>query len=236
MNKLLTSAAFLLVSAFSLAQESYTIKMNMKIEGLPPEYAGFGEQEIVSYSKGDKFKQEMTSMMGSQIISFDGKTHYALFEQMGEKSGFTATKEEMEADQKKDEGAKPKIEYTAEKKMIAGYECNKAIVTPQQKEKKEKAEPTIVWFTEKLKKPEMKVKSGRRGGMGPDLGDLKGMPLEIEMTSSQGGQNMKVMLTASEVSTGNIDDKEFTPSTEGYKLSTYKEFKEKMKAQEAKGQ
>jgi hypothetical protein len=236
MNKLITSAALLLVSAFAFAQESYTVKMNMKIEGLPPEYAGLGEQEMVSYMKGDKYKQEMTSMMGSQIMAFDGKMHYQLFEQMGEKSGFTATKEEMEADKKqKDESSKPKIEYTNEKKMIAGYECTKAIVTPApSKDKKEKMEPVTVWVTDKLKSPEPATK-GRRGGMGMDFGDLKGFPLEIAMNSNQGGQNMKIMIAASEVSTGNIDDKEFTPSTDGYKLSTYKEFKEKMKAQEAKG-
>jgi hypothetical protein len=236
MNKIITSVAFVLASAFAMAQESYTVKMNMKIEGLPPEYAGFGEQEMVSYTKGDKYKQEMTSMMGSNTTAFDGKKLVSISEQMGEKSGFYATKEELDAanKEKKDEN-KPKVEYTTDKKMIAGYECTKAILTYTSKDKKEKGEKVTVWSTEKLKRPEHGAKAGGRNRMGMDFGDLKGYPLEIEMNQSANGQDMKIMISATEVSTTNIDDSAFTVNTDGYKMITYKEYMDKIKAAQAKG-
>jgi hypothetical protein len=236
MKKILTSVALVLASVVAFGQESYTVKMNMKIEGLPPEYAGFGESEIVSYQKGDKFKSEVTSMMMSSTTSFDGKKLVSIQEAMGEKSGFYATKEELDAanKEKKDEG-KPKIEYTADKKMIAGYECSKALITPASKDKKEKPEVVTVWFTEKIKKPEHSKAGGRKSMQMMDFGDLKGYPLEFEWSSKANGQDMKFMCSTTEVSTGNIDDTAFNINTDGYKLLTYKEFTDKMKAAQAKG-
>jgi len=231
-KKIITSVALILTSAIAVAQESFTVKMNMKIEGLPAEYAGFGENEMVNYFKGDKYKMEMTSMMGSSITSFDGKKMVQLNEQMGDKSGFTATKEEMDATKEKSD-AKPKIEYTTDKKMIAGYECTKAILTTAGKDKKE--EKMNVWVTEKIKNPQPKGGSSGRKGMGMDLGDLKGYPLEIEMSQNNQGMEMKILITTSEVSTANIDDSAFNVSTDGYKIISYKEHQEKIKAMQAKG-
>jgi hypothetical protein len=231
-KKIITSVALILSAACAFAQDSYTVKMNMKIEGLPPEYAGLGEQEMVNYIKGDKYKSEMTSMMGSNVTSFDGKKLTSISEAMGEKSGYTATKEELEAANKSDKTeAKPKIEYTSEKKTIAGYECTKAIVTTTAgKDKKE--EKVNVWVTDKIKTPPHKNK-GR--GMSMDFGDLKGYPLEIEMNSNQGGMEMKILITTSEVSSGNIDDSAFNVNTDGYKMISYKENQEKIKTQMSKG-
>ncbi|MBA3682364.1 MAG: hypothetical protein H0W73_14570 [Bacteroidetes bacterium] len=227
MKKIITSAALILVSALAVAQDNYTVKMNMKIEGLPPEYAGFGEQEMVNYVKGEKYKNEISSMMLTSITAFDGKKLTSVTEQMGNKSGYTATKEELEAAEKTEKAeAKPKIEYTTEKKTIAGYECTKAILTSVDKNKKE--HKVTVWATEKIKH-EPKRKTGGKG-MSLDFGDLKGYPLEIEMNESQQGMDMKIMITASEVSTAAIDDSVFNVNTEGYKMMTYKEMEEKMKA------
>jgi len=227
MKKIITSAALIFVSAFAFGQDNYTVKMNVKVEGLPPEYASFGEQEMVTYVKGDKTRTEMTSMMGSNISVFDGKTLTSLNEAMGNKSGFTASKAELDANKEKDsKEPKPKVEYTTEKKTIAGYECTKAIVTSITKDKKEKK--TIVYVTEKIKMPETKAGGGRKGMMA-DFGDLKGYPLEIEMNESNQGMDMKILVTTTEVSTANIEDSMFSVSTDGYKMMTYSEFKEQQK-------
>lgn len=231
MKKIITSAALIFTCAFATAQDNYTVKMNMKIEGLPPEMAGFGEQETVTYIKGDKTKTEITSMMGSQIMLFDGKTHTFLTDAMGNKNGYTATKEEMEASSKNDKEVAPKIEYTTEKKTIAGYECTKAIVTSEGKDKKETK--IIVWVTDKIKHDITKNKKGDRGMM--NLGDIKGYPLEMEMKQSQQGMDMKIVISATDVSTKPVDDSVFKVSTDGYKMSTYKEFSEKMKSMKAGG-
>ncbi len=229
-KKIIASVAIILASACAFAQESYTVKMNMKIEGLPPEYAGFGEQEMVNYIKGDKYKTEMTSMMGSNTTAFDGKKLTQINEAMGEKSGYTATKEEIDAKKADKVETKPKVEYTTEKKMIAGYECTKAIVTSIGKDKKESK--INVWITEKIKNPQSKSKAR---GQSMDLGDLKGYPLEIAMSQNQGGMEMKILITSTEVLTSNIEDTVFNVNTEGYKMLTYKEHQEKIEAQALKG-
>lgn len=229
MKKIITSAALVLVSAIGFAQDNFTVKMNMKIEGLPPEYAGFGEQEIVNYVKGEKYKNEITSMMLTSITAFDGQKLTSITEQMGNKSGYTATKEELEAAEKAEKPeSKPKIEYTTEKKTIAGYECTKAILTTTGKDKKDNK--MTVWVTEKIKSAQTKGKKSAKGGMAMDLGDLKGYPLEMEMAASQQGLDMKILITTSEVLTTPIEDAVFNVSTDGYTMISYKEMQEKMKA------
>jgi len=225
MKNIILSAALVLMSLAGIGQDNYTIKMNMKIEGLPAEYAAYGEQETVTYIKGEKNKLEVTSMMGSHTTSFDGKMYTVLIDQMGNKMGYTATKEEMDASNNKSE-AKPKIEYTAEKKTIAGYECTKAIVTSEGKDKKENK--IIVWVTDKIKSDLAKSKKGDRGMM--DLGDIKGYPLEMEMKQSQQGMDMKIVISATDVNTNAVDEGVFAVNTEGYKMSSYKDYAEKMKA------
>jgi hypothetical protein len=208
------------------AQDSYTIKMTLKIEGLPPEYAGFGEQDLVSYMKGELYKNESSSMMGSSSICFDGKLITSINDKMGTKTGYTATKEEMDAANPKEAQEKPKIEYTNETKKIAGYDCTKAIMTsisPDGKENK-----VIVWVTDKIKSSTKGRRTGGRG-MQMDFGDLKGYPLMIEATQNQNGNDMKIIITATEVSTAALDDSVFTVNTEGYTMMSYQQMMENMK-------
>jgi hypothetical protein len=225
MTKLITTASLLFLSALAFSQENYTVKMSMKIDGLPPEYAAYGEQETVTQIKGEKTRTEVTSMMGSQVIVFDGKTQTSLSDAMGNKTGFTATKEELETAEKSDKDAKPKIEYTTEKKTIAGYECTKAIIISKDKDKKENK--MNVWVTDKIKHDMKGKRSGGRGMM--DLGDLKGYPLEMEMSTNQNGMDMKIDVVATEVTTTPVDDSVFTVNTDGYKMLTFKDWQQKMK-------
>jgi hypothetical protein len=212
-------------SLSTLAQENYTMKMTVKTEGLPPEYAAYGEQDIVTYLKGEKSKTEVNSMMFNTTVFFDGKVLTSLSDMMGTKSGYTATKEELEA-QDKGKTTKPKIEYTTEKKNIAGYECTKAIATSAGSDKKEKT--TILWITDKIKYD--KNRSKATGRSMADFGDLKGHPLGMEMSQEMQGSEMKIIMTTTEVSTKPIDDSVFAINTEGYKMMTYQQFQDQMKA------
>ncbi len=222
MKKILLQA-FMCLTFFSLnAQESYTIKMNVRAEGLPPEYAAYSEQDIVTYIKGNKSKTELSSMMFSSTVFFDGKQMTSLNDMMGNKSGYTATKEELESSGK--DRSKPKIEYVDEKRTIAGYECSKAIVTSTGKDKKEIK--TIVWYTEKIK---LTLPKGPSRNMN-DFGDLKGHALAMETTTDMEGNEVKFLMTTTEISTDNLDDALFVPNTEGYKMMTFKEFQDQMKA------
>ena len=226
MNKTIFATALFLFGTIVTGQEAYTLKMTVKTEGLPAEYAAYGEQEITTYMKGDKTKTDVSSMMFNSTVYFDGKMMTSLSETMGNKTGFTATKEELETNDKGEKKEKPVIEYTNEKKMIAGYECTKAVVTTVGKDKKENK--TIVWTTDKIKGNPSARRGGGRGGM-VDLSDVKGHPLAMEMTQMNQGQEMKIIMTTTEVATTPLDDKIFIPNTEGYKMMTYKEMLEKQK-------
>jgi hypothetical protein len=226
MKPLITSLLLALVAGASA--QDYTIKMNMRMEGLPPEYAAYGEYDITTYVKGVKTKTEVSNMMMNSTIFFDGKIITSLTDAMGNKSGYTATREEMEAMDKNEKKEKPKVEYTNEKKTIAGYECTKAIVTQTGKDKKEIK--TIVWTTEQLKiNPE--ARKSFRGNM-TDLGDIKGHPLAFESSQNANGTDVKMVMTTTEISTSGVDDAVFAVNTEGYKMMTYKEYIDRMKQQQ----
>ena len=225
MKNILFITSLLLSFLSASAQESYTIKMQVRMEGLPPEYAAYGDQEITTYIKGKKSKTELSSAMYSSIIYFDGEKITTLNDMMGNKSGYTATKSEMEAMDKSDKKDQPKIEYTKEKKMIAGYECTKAIITSAGKD----GVPTsiVAWVTEKIKTDKVHNSASNRN---TNLGDLKGQPLEMEMSHSSQGQDVKVIMTTTEISTDAVPDSTFVANTEGYQMSTFKEWQEQMKA------
>lgn len=206
--------------------DAYTIKASLKVEGLPAEYAAYGEQDFVTWVKGNRSKTEMSSMMGTNITYFDGTTLTSLNDMMGNKTGYTATNAELEAADKGDKDKpKPKVEYTTEKKNIAGYECTKAIITSLTKEKKESI--VYVWVTDKLKPASMPKKS-RRGEF--DFGDLKGVPMALEASADNNGQPIKIIMTTTEVNTAAFDEAVLKPDTKDYKMMSYTEFAEKMKA------
>ncbi|MDI1354656.1 MAG: hypothetical protein PSX36_07045 [bacterium] len=226
-HTLVIAGLLLLSPVATQAQQNYTIKTTLKIEGLPAEYAAMAEQEIVSYIKDNQRKTEITGMMGGSVVYYDGKKMTSLTDQMGQKKGYIATKEELDAEDKaKKPEAKPTYEYTNETKMIAGYSCTKAIVTTIDQDKKENK--TIVWFTPDIKADRSHANKGGRGMT--DLSDLKGFPLAIEASRENQGMEMKIMSAATEILTTPIDDSVFKIDAEGYSMMTYKEMKELSKA------
>jgi hypothetical protein len=221
--------ALLFCTLFSFAQESYTIKMQVRMEGLPPEYAAYGEQEITTYLKGQKSKTEISSVMYSSVVYFDGDSLTMVNDMMGNRSGFTASKAQLEASSEKGSSSKPNITYTNEKKTIAGYECSKAVIIPTSEDKA--GTRIVAWVTEKIKADATARRANR--GM-QDLGDLKGFPLEMEVEAQQQGKDVKLIMTTKEVLTTEIPDLAFKAETDGVKILPYKEWQEMMKAKGGK--
>ncbi|MDI9342092.1 MAG: DUF4412 domain-containing protein [Sediminibacterium sp.] len=232
MKKIVLLAAFAGLGVAAMAQDCITIKMMNKVDGLPAEYAAMGETETVVYIKGEKSKTEISSMMMSMTMLNDGEKTTTIQEAMGNKMGWVMTKAEAEEASKTDatNPNKPKVEYTTEKKTIAGYECTKVLVTTTGKDKQQNT--ATVWVTDKIKNPNSGKKTGRM--MGPDLTGVNGFPLETSFKQNQGGMDITVTSIATEVKTDKIDDSTFTIDTNGYKMMTYKEMKEQIKAQSGK--
>ena len=159
-------------------------------------------------------------MMGGRTLLIDGEKMTSLNDRMGNKTGYTATRAELEEADKIKNNPKPKLNYTSEKKTIAGYECTKVVVTTL----REKEEMTsILWVTDKLNIKNNSLMRAQGGKDGLDLSELKGYPLAMEMNQSMNGQNLQMIMTATSVSAGPIDDAIFQLSTEGYRMMTYKE-------------
>jgi GLPGLI family protein len=212
MKKLFTTLAVVALSALSLNAQvkEGSVTYTMKIEGLPPEQAAMmGDMETKVTFKNDKVLTDVSSMMGSQTFYTDAKGMIMLIDRMGNKIAVKQTKEEMDkaAAKEKDKPADPKIEYTNETKMIAGYECKKAIVTTIKKDKTE--EKMDIWYCEKFDNPNKEGKG------------LKGLPFEY--SGNQGG--MKFKMVAKEASMEPVADSKFELSTEGYKMMTMDELK-----------
>lgn len=220
MKKLFSTLAVVALSALSLNAQikEGSITYAMTMEGLPPEQAAMiGDMELKSTFKNTKVLTEMSSMMFTNQTLVDDKGLVMLMEQMGNKIAVKQTKEEMEKEEakQKDKPADPKIEYTAETKTIAGYECKKAIVTMVNKDKKE--EKMDIWYCDKF---ENTNKEGKGRGQSFMKG-LKGMPFEY--SGAQGP--MKFKMVAKEVSIEPVADSKFELSTEGYKIMTMDELK-----------
>jgi len=217
MKKIVFAIALVLTSKLALAQvKEGSITYNVTMEGLPPEQAAMmdGTEQKTTF-KNDKSKIEFSNAFINTMTVFDGSKLTMLMDQMGQKTFFEMTADEM--NKKADKSPKSEIEYKEESKKIAGYDCKKAII----KSKDEKGEETVmnVWYTENL--PNLSKNSGRNAG---GMKELKGAPLEFE--AKQGPFFMK--FTATEISTKSIEDSEFRVNTEGYVKRTPPEEGKKM--------
>lgn len=226
MKKIL-SILFLLVAVVVTAQESYTLKMSVSSEGLPAEYEPYVRQEIITYLKGDQMKRVQSGMMGNSTMLYDRKKLTSLMEGQGSKIGFTATKAELDANDKEDVSEKPKIEFTNEKKMIAGYECSKVIMTSVNAEKVENK--AILWVTDQIKYDPTDV-SRAMGKSFLDFSVVKGYPLAMETSQEVQGLKFKIIMTTTEISTAALDDSVFAVDTQGYTMMSYKEMLDQQKA------
>lgn len=213
--------ALFICLTFSLAaQDNYTIKMTLKMEGLPPEASAMSEMEVTNYIKGEKIKSETVGMMGGRILLIDGEKLTSLNDRMGNKTGYTATREELDEADKNAKNLKSKFDYTGEKKIIAGYECSKVIVTSVV-DKEEKT--TVLWVTDKISLKNNRMMRAQGGKDAIDLSELKGYPLSMEMDQQFNGMTLKMIMTARSVTIGPLEDSVFVVNTEGYRMMTYKE-------------
>lgn len=154
--------------------------------------------------KGNKMLMLMPSAMGFESrVVVDGEDVFVLMDMLGNKMAIKSSKQEMQ----EKNAAKPKQytvkSITTDKKMIAGYECTKAIMSS------EGEEDLTVWFTDKLK---------ISGGWYYNMDGLKGFPLEFAMSAN----GMKMWMVAREINNEPVSpDKFVVPS--GYKVMTQQE-------------
>jgi len=154
-----------------------------------------------------KFEINM-GQMGSQIQLIDGdaKTVTTVMNMMGQKIYYTETQEEVNADMGDDKSVS--IDMKDETKEIAGYECQKAVVTVI--DGKNEMFFTV-YFTDEIGSAALNIDN-------PYFSDIPGAMLEFAIDT--GGGKMK--MEAISVDKKNIDDSEFEVP-EGYEKKTKEE-------------
>ena len=190
---------FALITTIALAQSNFEGKIVYTItyKDLPPEMKSMESmlpKDMTIHIKGNKSRIEQSQMMGNNVIvsDMDQKNGFMEMDVQGQKLRMDISTEEFNqgADQM------PNIEYLDESKTIAGYPCKKAIM------KDESGQLAItVFYTEKISNQAEQKFIG-----------LKGFPLQYSMTQ----QNIKMEMTATEVSEESVDDDIFNKS-DGYK-------------------
>ena len=162
--------------------------------------------------KGTKSRTELIMSMGNQIAinDYSDKTVIDLIDVMGQKYATKKTSQDIEKEIAKEPAAK--VEVTNETKVIAGYNCKKAIVTTEQDGEKTTYE---VFYTTEI------------GGKGanfdnPLYKDIDGVMMEFIIKTPQ----VTMKFSASTVEKKSISSKDFEIPAD-YKLTTIEELKTK---------
>ena len=185
----------------------------LKFEITMPEAEGMSDQmlammpkEMTLYFKGDKSRSEMM-MMGTTMISISDKKAdetITYMDIMGKKTAIRTTAED--AEKEKAALGEYEVKITDESKIIAGYNCKKAIV-----HMKKDDQTMDVWFTDELEV----ANSTKYTWKGID-----GFMMEFFIT--QGKMQMK--FTCTQVKKESVSDDMFK-APEGYTVMTPEELK-----------
>ena len=153
-----------------------------------PQMAALLPKEAVAYFKNNQSRMEMNMMMGMKNATIsDGlkKTSITLMDLMGQKYA-VENNASNDAEQKKAMES-TKVSITADKKMIAGYLCTKALIEIPNPEKAKELIKMDVWFTKDL--------SINKNYMNGPIEKVDGSVLEFSLNQS----GMKINLSAKEI-------------------------------------
>jgi hypothetical protein len=223
--KTITKFSLLFLFTFSITAASFaqkgmkngSVTYEMSMEEDNPMAGMLQGTQMKFHFKGKKVKTEM-NMMGGMVnmnVIMDNEAQNGVMlmsaPMMGKNMAVELTKEEMEKmkEEQKVNQKKPKIEYFKnKKKKIAGYKCYKVVATLPGVD-----EPITLYVTDKIK-PEGQSQIQQQ------IAGLEGFPLSYEISQ----QGMKMIFTATEVSTDAPKDSEFDMTIpEGFEKVTLEE-------------
>lgn len=208
-----------LTSAFAQKPFIGTIKSKMSVEGTtdPNILSQIPENTTVTiYENNTKSVMELMPgvMTMTTITRGDLKKTYVIFEITGMGKYYI---ENTEEDLAKEKGnTETKFNRTGEKKTIAGYECEKVIITVTDKETDE--EVNLVAYMSKAINPSASI------NFGSQYEGLEGYPLRTEVKTEMNGTEVTMITEAYEITPSKkIKTAEFLLPADGQK-TTMKEF------------
>ena len=186
--------ALILIGITNVQAQSFEGKIKFSIEYIevPDMFEaveGMLPTETLYYVKGNMIRTEVPQLMGSyQVVIFNTEKNEGamLMDMAGAKQAVTMSSEYLKAQEEKLGQSTPEIKYLNEYKTIAGYKCQKAIVTQNE-------QATIVYFTDKIP------------NVGQNFKGLKGMALQYSVEKN----GLKSTETASTVLFQTVPDSTF---------------------------
>lgn len=162
--------------------------------------------------KGEKSRTDIQTGMGNtiEISDYTTKTKTTLMDMMGQKYAIRSTWEEIQKEM--DLEAKGQVQLTSETKMVAGYNCKKAIVTVDDKGTKYTFD---VYYSNELGPKAANFDN-------PLYKDIDGVLLEFSMHTPQ----FTMKFTASAVEKKSVPSKDFDIPAD-YTLTTKEELRSK---------
>jgi hypothetical protein len=194
---------FLIWATNSMAQSSsgyIKFAMSYSESDLSKEEMAMMPEETEMWFKGDLMKLRMPMGMGMQSDVLILKDRVMLLmDLMGNKLAMETPKSDIENENSAAKKVTVKF-VDGESKVIAGYNCKKAILsTPGEKD-------MSVWYTDKVKS---------NGSWYFKMSEINGFPLEFSMKTGE----MSIRMSAKEVRLEEVGDAEFKVSPE-YKVMT----------------
>jgi len=176
---LISMLASMLLSFTAVAQKAFEGKVVFAIsyENLPEgmeQFAAMMPSEMVMHIKNHLSRNEQTMGMGSSQVTITDakkKTSVFLMDMMGQKLMTKMGKEYF----KEINDKKPEVKQLDETKVIAGYTCQKAEITPEGT-----GSPITIYYTKDLP-----------NRMDSQFSGINGFPLEYEIS------NMEMLITYS---------------------------------------
>jgi hypothetical protein len=205
-------AFFILLSAFPLFAQKKVSELTLVYDatittgtGKPGIGSVFDGATTTVYIKGGLSRSEMVSALASFTTIHDSRTGTAVIlqEVSGTKLLIRMNAENWKDKNKRYEGVN--FTNTTEKKMVAGYNCTKAIATMTD------GATFTVYYTNEIV-PENQDYSYQFKG-------LNGLPLEYELTQ----KDLKIKYTVSKISLNPVPVSKFDIPKSGYREMTYEE-------------
>ncbi len=216
--RIIFSILFIAFNALALMAQPFEGKITFGIS-FPsiddPQTMAMLPKEATTYLKGDKSRMEMNMAMGMKQVTISDISKnqtVSLMDMMGQKY---AIEVENDPEESKKMEEKVKVKNTKDKKKIAGYECNKAIISYPNPEKEGEEVEMTVWFTKDLK--------ASKGFISGPMSKIDGAILEFNV--EQGAMSM--ILSAKDVKEQEVKDDMFVVPAE-YKKMTQEELKKMM--------
>jgi GLPGLI family protein len=142
------------------------------------------------YFAPDNSKMMLNMMSGMMKMDMRMNTKsekgIMLMDMMGQQKYKTIDADDVNEEEKPSDVDMPEIKYLKKYKEIAGYKCQKALITV-----KDQAEPVVVYFTDKLEMP----KGFEKYTDQLNMAGIKGFPMAIEIVASE----LKINITAQAV-------------------------------------